>query len=280
MSVNEKRRVFRKLHESGCFVMPNPWDIGSARYLQHLGFSALATTSSGCAWASGRPDNFVGLADMLRHVTDIASSVTVPLSADFEAGYADEPEAVGQNVYSAVDSGVAGLSIEDATGRSDEPLYDFQMAVERVEAARRAIDSSQCDVILTARAECFLVGMPDLKETLRRLEAYAIAGADCLYAPGIRNKEDISAVVRAVAPKPVNVLVGSPGLSVAELSDLGVRRVSVGGALARAAWGGFATAAREIIEKGTFEAFRTAMPFAELNGFFRNEIARKPNKPV
>jgi 2-methylisocitrate lyase-like PEP mutase family enzyme len=217
---------------------------------------------------------------MLRHVADLASSVTVPLSADFEAGYADEAAALGENVRSVIAAGVAGLSIEDATGRSDKPLYDFQTAVERITAARRAIDASQCDVLLTARAECFLVGMPDLHETIRRLEAYALAGADCLYAPGIRSKEDIRAVVRAVAPKPVNVLVGSPGLSVAELADLGVRRISVGGALARAAWGGFASAAREIIEKGTFGAFGAAMPFVEINGFFRNEMARGSKAPA
>jgi len=280
MSVIEKQRLFRKLHENGCFVMPNPWDIGSARYLQHLGFRALATTSSGCAWACGRPDNSVGLTDMVRHLQEIASSVTVPVNADFEAGYADDPETMGQNVKSAVASGVAGLSIEDATGRHDKPLYDFESAVARIKAARRAIDASGGDVVLTARAECFLVGLPDLKETVRRLEAYAQAGADCLYAPGIRSREDIAAVVRAVAPKPVNVLVGAPGLSVAELADLGVRRISVGGALARAAWGGFARAAQEIIAHGTFEALASAMPFTELNGFFRDELAREPERPA
>jgi 2-methylisocitrate lyase-like PEP mutase family enzyme len=280
MSVIEKRKVFRNLHARGCFVMPNPWDIGSALYLQHLGFSALATTSSGCAWASGMPDNFVGLADMLRHLKDIASATTVPVNADFEGGYADEPEAVGENVRLAVTAGIAGLSIEDATGRNDEPLYEFVKAVERIKAARLAIDDSRGDIILTARAECFLVGRPDIRETVRRLEAYARAGADCLYAPGIRSRDDIAAVVRAVAPKPVNVLVGAPGLSVAELSDLGVRRISVGGALARAAWGGFARAAQEIIEHGTFEALGTAMPFLELNDFFRNELIHEPKRPT
>jgi 2-methylisocitrate lyase-like PEP mutase family enzyme len=280
MSFIEKRKIFRNLHARGCFVMPNPWDIGSARYLQHLGFSALATTSSGCAWVSGRPDNSVGLGDMLQHLKDIASATTVPVNADFEGGYADEPEAVGENVQLAVATGIAGLSIEDSTGRTDEPLYEFEKAVERIKAARLAIDDSRGDVVLTARAECFLVGRPDLRETLRRLEAYAHAGADCLYAPGIRSREDIAATVRAVAPKPVNVLVGSPGLSVAELSDLGVRRISVGGALARVAWGGFARAAQEIIERGTFEGFSTAIPFAELNGFFRSELVRESERPA
>jgi 2-methylisocitrate lyase-like PEP mutase family enzyme len=275
-SMIHKRAVFRTLHENGCFVMPNPWDVGSARYLQHLGFKALATTSSGYAWTRGRPDNFVGVADMLTHLAEMSAAVDVPTNADFEAGYAQTPEGVANNVTKAVAAGVSGLSIEDASGQRDKPLYDLPGAIERVKAARLAIDASDPNVLLTARAECFLVGVIDLKETIRRLEAYALAGADCLYAPGIRTQQDIATIVRAVAPKPVNVLVGGPGQSVARLRDLGVRRISVGGALARTAWGGFARAAQEISERGTFELFTNAMSFTELNGFFSDDLNRRP----
>jgi methylisocitrate lyase len=277
-----QRSTFRRLHEKGCFVIPNPWDVGSARFLQHVGFKALATTSSGRAWTLGRPDNAVPLIEMLQHFRELSSAVDVPVNGDFEDGYAAEPEGVAANVKAAVQTGLCGLSIEDSTGRDSEPLYDLPMAIERVRAARQAIDSSAPDVMLTARAECFLVGKPDLSMTIRRLEAYAQAGADCLYAPGLRTKEDISAVVKAVAPKPVNVLVGAPGLTVAELKDLGVRRVSVGGAFARSAWGEFMRVAKEVAEQGTFESLTKAVPFAELNGFFardlkdRRETGRRP----
>ena len=264
----ELRRRFRTLHESGCFVIPNPWDIGSARLLASLGFSALATTSSGFAWSTGRRDNHVTLDDALAHMHAIASCVDVPVNADFEGGFAVDPDGVAANVARAMDTGIAGLSIEDSTGDANEPLFDFTLSVERVVAARRAIDRTRSGVLLTARSEGFIVGRPDLDETLRRLTAYAQAGADCLYAPGIRTSEQIAAVVSAVAPKPVNVLVGGPFTTVEQLASLGVRRISVGGALARAAWGGFLSAAREIAGKGTFTALSAAVPFAELNDLF------------
>ena len=244
--------MFRRLHESGCFVMPNPWDLGSAHVLAQLGFPALATTSAGFAWSMGRPDNGVTLAEALTHMRAIAESVDIPVNADFEGGFAIEPAAVGINVASAATTGVAGISIEDSTGDPSNPLFDFALSVERVRAARAALDTSASSVVLTARSEGFIVGRPDLDETVRRLVAYAEAGADCLYAPGIRTSADIVAVVRAVAPKPVNVLVGSDFTTVTELAALGVRRISVGGALARAAWAGFLAAATEIAEHGTF----------------------------
>jgi methylisocitrate lyase len=227
-SVADRCRVFRKLHESGCFVIPNPWDAGSARLLEQLGFPALATTSSGFAWSLGKCDNHVMLPEVLAHLRAVAQAVKVPVNADFEGGFAIEPAAVAANVAAATATGIAGLSIEDST--------DFALAVERIRAARRAIDESRTGILLTGRSEGFIAGRPDLAETIRRLTAYAEAGADCLYAPGIRKKEDIAAVVKAVAPKPVNLLVGSDFISVAEAAELGVRRISVGGALARAAW--------------------------------------------
>jgi 2-methylisocitrate lyase-like PEP mutase family enzyme len=260
--------AFQRLHESGCFVIPNPWDIGSARLLQQLGFKALATTSSGFAWSIGRQDNRVTLEEALAHFRAIASSVDIPVNADFEGGFADEPEGVADNVSSAALTGVDGLSVEDSTGDADEPLYEFMLAVERVQAAKRALDLSGTGVLLTARSEGFIVGRPDLTETIRRLTAFAEAGADCLYAPGLRTIDDVRAVVAAVAPKPVNVLVGAPLFSVAQLAEAGVRRISVGGALARAAWGGFLDAAREIAERGTFTALGKAVPFADINGAF------------
>jgi 2-methylisocitrate lyase-like PEP mutase family enzyme len=259
---------FQRLHDSGCFVIPNPWDIGSARLLQQLGFKALATTSSGFAWSLGRQDNHVTIEEALGHFRMIASAVDLPVNADFEAGFADAPKDVGQNVALAAATGIAGVSIEDYTGQPADPLYDFALSVDRVRAARRAIDASRRDVLLTARSEGFIVGRPDLAETIRRLTAYAEAGADCLYAPGLRTIEDVRAIVTAVAPKPVNVLVGAPLFTVAQLAEAGVRRISVGGALARAAWGGFLDAAREIAERGTFTALGTAVPFAEINGAF------------
>ena len=260
--------VFRRLHEAGCFVMPNPWDLGSARVLAQLGFPALATTSAGFAWSLGRPDNGVSLADALAHMRAIAASVDVPVNADFEGGFAIEPEAVGHNVSSAASTGIAGLSIEDSTGDPSHPLFDAALSVERINAARRALDGLVSPVLLTARSEGFIVGRPDIGETIRRLVAYADAGADCLYAPGIRATADIVAVVQAVAPKPVNVLVGSDFTTVAQLASLGVRRISVGGGLARAAWAGFLDAATEIAGRGSFAGLGRAMPFADLNKRF------------
>lgn len=260
--------VFRRLHESGCFVMPNPWDLGSARVLAQLGFPALATTSSGFAWSVGRPDNGVSLEEALRHFRSIAQSLELPVNADFEGGFAIDPAAVHANVTAATATGVAGLSIEDSTGDASDPLFDFTLAVERVEAARRAIDDSGTGILLTGRSEGFIVGRPDLAATIRRLVAYAETGADCLYAPGIRAKPDILAVVDAVAPKPVNVLVGGNYATVAELAAAGVRRISVGGALARAAWTGFLEAAGEIAQRGTFTRLGGIVSSTELNGRF------------
>jgi len=275
---------FRQLHESGCFVIPNPWDVGSAHLLVQLGFPALATTSAGFAWTLGRRDNHVSLEEVLAHLRAVAGAVDVPVNADFEGGFAVQPEDVARNVTAASATGIAGLSIEDSTGND---LFDFDLSVARVAAARAATS-----LLLTARSEGYLVGRPDLAETIRRLTAYAAAGADCLYAPGLRKMSDIQAVVEAVAPKPVNVLAGSDFTTVAELAAAGVRRISVGGALARAAWTGFLAAAeeiaaqgtftslaraawtgflaaaKEIAEKGTFSALGRAVPFAEINGYF------------
>jgi len=248
--------------------MPNPFDLGSARVLAQLGFKALATTSSGFAWTQGRSDNAMTLADVLSHLRAIAGGVDVPVNADFEGGFAREPEGVAANVTLAAATGVAGLSIEDSTGDAASPLFDFALAVERIRAARSALDQAGTGILLTARSEGFIVGRPDLAETVRRLTAYAEAGADCLYAPGIRSREDIATVVRAVAPKPVNLLVGGDFTTVADAAALGVRRISVGGALARAAWGGFLTAAREIAAQGTFSQLARAVPFAEIDGTF------------
>ncbi len=264
----ERCRTFRRLHHAGCFVIPNPWDLGSARLLEQLGFPALATTSSGLAWSLGRADNHVGLEQVLAHFTGVASAAGVPVNGDFEDGFAVQPAEVGANVARAVRTGVAGLSVEDSTRDPARPLYDFTLAVERVRAAREAIDASGTGVLLTGRSEGFIVGRPDLEETVRRLAAYAEAGADCLYAPGIRSRAEIVEVVAAVAPKPVNVLVGADFTTVAELAELGVRRISVGGALARAAWGGFLRAAREIAQRGTFGSLRDAVAFAEIDGYF------------
>lgn len=266
--ISDRCRVFRQLHESGCFVIPNPWDLGSARLLVQLGFKALATTSSGFAWSQGRADNGVSRDDTLAHLRSIAHGVDVPVNADFAGGFAMAPEAVGANVAVATGTGVAGLSIEDSTGDAANPLFDFRLAVDRIQAARHAIDESGTGVLLTARSEGFIVGRPDLTQTIRRLSAFAEAGADCLYAPGLRARNDIAEVVKAVAPKPVNALVGSDFATVAELRDLGVRRISVGGALARTAWTGFLEAAKEIAEKGTFTGLARAVPFAEVNQLF------------
>ncbi len=267
-SVAERCRVFRKLHESGCFVIPNPWDVGSAKLLAKLGFPALATTSSGFAWSLGRPDNRVSLAEALSHVHSVAHAVDVPVNADFEGGFATDPAEVGEHVAAATATGIAGLSIEDSTGDAANPLFEFDLAVERIRASRRAIDGSGTGLVLTARSEGFIVGRQDLGETIRRLTAYAEAGADCLYAPGLRSRAYIAAVVAAVAPKPVNVLVGSDFATVAQLADLGVRRISTGGALARSAWTGFLRAAKEISEEGTFTNLARSVPFDEINDSF------------
>ena len=272
-SVAEKRRAFRALHASGCFLLPNPFDIGGARYLQHLGFPALATTSAGLAWSLGRPDRYrIPRAAVLDHVRAMVAATDVPINADFEAGFADDPAGVAESVRLCVETGVAGLSIEDQTTDRPTLLYELAEAVDRIKAARAAIDAAGGDTILVARSECFLVGHPDpLKEAIRRLEKYAEAGADCLYAPGPRRRDDIAAIVKAVAPKPVNVLVGGAiGLTLADLAALGVRRVSVGGALARVAWGSFMRMAAELKE-GRFDGFGQAVSFAELNGFFASE---------
>lgn len=266
--VSDRYRVFRQLHESGCFVIPNPWDRGSARLLAQLGFKALATTSSGFAWSMGLADNHVTLEESLAHLRTIADGVDIPVNADFEGGFAVAPEDVYANVARALTTGVAGLSIEDSTGDAVKPLFDFGLSVERIRAARCAIDDSDTSVLLTGRSEGFIAGCPDLAETIRRLTAYAEAGVDCLYAPGIRTRAEIAAVVAAVAPKPVNVLVSSDVTTVKELTDAGVRRISVGGALARAAYGAFLQAAKEIAEQGTFAGLTRAVPFAELNEAF------------
>ncbi|MGZ3284489.1 MAG: isocitrate lyase/PEP mutase family protein [Xanthobacteraceae bacterium] len=272
-TVVEKRAAFRKLHAGGCFVIPNPWDIGTTRYLQHLGFKALATTSAGFAFSRGLPDAAVSRDDMLAHIAEIVAATDLPVNADFEGGYAQAPEGVAESVRLCVETGVAGLSIEDSTGDKNEPLYDLDLAVARMKAARAAIDKAGGDVLLTGRAECFLVGRPDLDETVRRLKAYSAAGADCLYAPGIRTPEQIAAVVKAAAPKSVNVLMpGALGITVADLEALGVRRISVGGTLARVAWGAFIRATKEIASDGRFDAFKEAAAHAEINGFFRDDM--------
>jgi 2-methylisocitrate lyase-like PEP mutase family enzyme len=258
---------FRRLHESGCFVIPNPWDVGSARLLEQLGFAALATTSSGFAWTLGRPDNGVTLDEALDHFAAISAAVRIPVNADFERGFAIEPDEVAANVAKVCETGIAGLSIEDATHETNHPLFDVELAVDRIRAARQAIDESGTGVLLTGRSEGFIAGRPDLRETIRRLTAYAEAGADCLYAPGVP-LPDIDAVVRAVAPKPVNVLVASDYATLPQLAALGVRRISVGSALARTAWTAFLASAREIAEQGTFGGFSRAMPFAEVDRLF------------
>lgn len=268
MNQADRYAVFRDLHASGCFVIPNPWDLGSARVLEQLGFRAVATTSSGFAWSRGRRDTGVSLDDALGHFRAIAEGVEIPVNGDFESAFAVEPEGVAANMATAAATGIAGVSIEDSTGNPAEPLFAFTLAVERVRAAKRGIERSGRPVLLTGRSEGYLVGRADLAETIRRLTAYAEAGADCLYAPGLRTKEDIAAVVSAVAPLPVNVLVGSDFTTVSALAQLGVRRISVGGALARAAWAGFLSAAKEIAERGTFAQLGHAVPFAEINGRF------------
>ncbi|MFO1273697.1 MAG: isocitrate lyase/phosphoenolpyruvate mutase family protein [Rubrivivax sp.] len=268
-SIAERRRAFRALHENGCFVIPNPWDAGSACFLQHLGFKALATTSAGFAWSQARPDNGITREMALAHLQTMVAATELPVNADFENGFGASPKAVAESVTLAVATGVAGLSIEDSTGDPARPLFDVPEAVARLRAARAAIDATGGDTLLVGRAEGFLVGRPDLAEVTARLAAYAEAGADCLYAPGIRSPEQVAAVVKAVAPKPVNLLIGGPGgLTVAEAAALGVRRISVGGALARTAWGGFMRAAKQLAEEGRFDAFAEGASGAELNRLF------------
>lgn len=268
VSTADKRATFRKMHESGCFVLPNPFDVGSARALQHLGFKAVASTSAGFAWTIGKADRHIGVDEVCDHLSALCAAVDLPVNADFEGGYAHEADKVAANVARAVKTGVAGLSIEDSTGDTAKPLYERTLAIARIKAARAAIDADNSGVLLTGRCEGFLVGQADLDMVIDRLKAYSQAGADCLYAPGIRTKEQISAVVKAVHPKPVNLLIGASGLSLAEADDLGVRRISVGGSLARTAWAGFMRAAREMAEKGTFTELGSGFPGGELNKMF------------
>ena len=264
-TVAARRRAYHELHLEGCFVLPNPWDIGSAKYLENLGFKALATTSAGFAFSRGVPDGAVGLEAMLAHIAEMVNATGLPVNADFENGYAHEPEDAARNVQRCVETGVAGVSVED--NRGDQTLYDVELAADRIRAAKEAIAES--GAMLVGRAECFLVRRNDIGEVIRRLTAYAEAGADCLYAPGIKERDQIKAVVEAVAPKPVNLLISAPGgLTIGDAAELGVRRVSVGGALARAAWGGLARAAKELMEQGTFGGFSDAMPHGELQKLF------------
>jgi len=267
--IADKRRAFAALHQSGCFVIPNPWDAGSARYLQSLGFKALATTSAGFAWSHARPDNGITRDMALAHLHEMVAAVDVPINADFENGFAPDAAGVAENVRLAVATGVAGLSIEDSTGDAARPLFTLDEAVERLRAARGAIDRAGGGVMLVGRAECFLVGRPDLTETIARLQAYAHAGADCLYAPGVTTREQIVALVEAVSPKPLNLLVGSASeLTVADIAALGVRRISVGGALARSAWGGFMRSAQMLAQQGRFDGFADAASGKDLNALF------------
>jgi 2-methylisocitrate lyase-like PEP mutase family enzyme len=269
MDISARRRAFRQLHEAGCFVIPNPWDVGSARWLAGLGFKALATTSSGSAWSHGHADGSVPRDMVLAHLREIAAATDLPVNADFESGYGATPEDVAESVRMAVDTGIAGLSIEDATGDAQKPIHPLEVALQRLRAARAAIDETRAEVLLVGRAENFLHGRPDLDDTIKRLKAYAEAGADCLYAPAIRTREQIEAVVAAVAPKPVNLLVGTPlGFTLADIAAMGVRRVSVGGALARTAWWGFMRASRAIAEEGRFDGLGDAASGSALNTFF------------
>ena len=270
-SIADKRNTFRKLHESGCFVIPNPWNVGTARYLQGLGFKALATTSAGHAWALGYPDGAQSRETVLAHYRELVEATDVPLNADYENGFADDPDGVADSVTRCIATGVAGLSIEDSP-KTDTPLYDFDLSVARVKAARAAVDRAGGDVVFTARAENFIRGVPDLDDAIRRLKAYAAAGADCLYAPGIRTREQIEAVVKAVAPKPVNFLGGGAfGFTVSDLAAMGVRRISVGGSLARVAMHAFIQTATEIANDGKFDGFGGLVTNPELNKFFTGD---------
>jgi 2-methylisocitrate lyase-like PEP mutase family enzyme len=271
-TIADKRRTFRELHRTGCFVIPNPWNVGSARYLQGLGFKALATTSSGYAHGEGYPDGGLSLDQVLAHFHQLAPATDVPLNADFEDGLADDLDGLAANVTRCVETGVAGLSIEDSPNNGRTPLYDFDTAVTRVKAARAAIDRAGGDTVFTARAEGFIRGVPDLDDVIRRLKAFAAAGADCLYAPGIKSREEIEAVVKAVAPKPVNFLnSGAFGFTVADLAAMGVRRISVGGSLARVAMHAFIRTATEIAKEGKFDGFAGLISNPELNKFFAED---------
>ena len=266
--IEEKRKEFRQLHEGGCFAIPNPWDIGTAKYLQHLGFKAIATTSAGFAFSRGLPDGSVKRDDMLAHIRDLVEGSDLPVNADFENGYADDPNWCAENARLCAETGVAGLSIEDAADRKESPIYDIDFAVERIASVRKALHGT--GVLLVARAEGFLVGRENIDQIIKRLVAYSEAGADCLYAPGFKERDHIKAMVEAVAPKPVNILIGGDiGLTMKDAASLGVRRVSVGGAFARAAWGGFMRVARELIEHGTFEELRNATPYDNMQQLFR-----------
>jgi 2-methylisocitrate lyase-like PEP mutase family enzyme len=265
----DKRASFKKMHESGCFILPNPFDVGSARALQHLGFKALASTSAGFAWTIGKADNRITVDDVVGHLAALCATVDLPVNADFEGGFAVEPDKVATNVVRGVRTGVAGLSIEDSTGDAAKPLYDSDLAIARIKAARRAIDAEDGGVLLTGRCEAFLWGQNDLNLVIERLQAYSAAGADCLYAPGIKTRDEIAAVVKALHPKPVNLLIGASGLSLQEAADLGVRRISVGGSLARTAWAGFMKAAREMAEQGTFTELAHGYPGGELTKMFK-----------
>jgi len=275
-STADKRRTFRKLHEADCFVIPNPWSVGSARYLQGLGFKALATTSSGHAHSEGLPDGGQTIDDVLAHYAELAAATDVPLNADFENGFADDPDEVAANVTRCIATGVAGLSVEDSPNNATTPLYDSDLALKRVKAARAAIDKAGGDVVFTARTEGFIRGRPDLEETIRRLKAYADAGADCLYSPGIKTREQIEATVKAVAPKPVNFLnSGSFGFTVSDIAAMGARRISVGGSLARVAMHAFIKTARQIAEEGKFDGFADLIGNPELNKFFAEDLKKR-----
>lgn len=265
-SVAEKRAAFRRLHDGGCFVIPNPFDAGSAVMLQSLGFKALASSSAGLAWSKARPDNKVDRADVLAHLSDLVAATDIPINADYENGFADHPDGVAESVTLAVGTGIAGLSIEDSTGDKANPLYDFDLAVQRIKAARAALDKTGSGVLLTARSEGFFVGRPDIAETAKRIKAYAEAGADVLYAPGIKEEAHVTAIVQAAGGKPVNLL--TMGHSMEQAARLGVRRVSIGGGLARAAYGEVMRVAKEMAEAGTFTGFARGLPGAELNALF------------
>src|ERR1700680_4734764 len=267
-SIDEKRGDFRKIHQSGCFAIPNPWDIGSAKYLQHLGFKAIATTSAGFAFSRGLPDGSVQRDDMIAHIRELVEATDIPVNADFENGYADDPNWCAENARLCAETGVAGLSIEDAADRKESPLYDVDLAVERIHAVREALHGT--GVLLAGRAEGFLIGRENIDQVIKRLVAYSEAGADCLYAPGFKERDHIKAIVECVAPKPSNILIGGPsGLTMRDAAELGARRVSVGGAFARAAWGGFIRSAKELVERGTFDELAHAAPYADLQEFFR-----------
>src|SRR5467141_3925261 len=266
-ALEDKRAAFRELHRSGCFAIPNPWDIGTARYLQHLGFKAIATTSAGFAFSRGLPDGTVRRDEMIAHIRELVEATDIPVNADFENGYADDPNWVAENARLCADTGVAGLSIEDAADRKESPLYDVDLAVERIKAAREA--TGDTGVLLVGRAEGFLVGRENIDQVIKRLVAYSEAGADCLYAPGFKERDHIKAIIECVAPKPSNILIGGAiGLTMRDAASLGARRVSVGGAFARAAWGGFIRSAKELIERGTFDELAKAAPYDELQELF------------